>query len=767
VGSTDRDIGRGSAPLALGVALLAFCILITWRAPFLIGPGLDPSWIEAAKFAAARGLTYGRDFIFTYGPYHHLATRAFDPQTYPQVLFYDAFAVTAVFWVGLRNRALIPLAALAVAFVFLQERGDSLFALTFFAIFLIALQRRDLWGLVFAVVAGPLLLSKLSLMLVLIPLLLLADVERAIARRAPVLTLALLGSIVTAYLAAGQPLTGLPAFLGSTLEIILGYGGAMQIEGPVHEVYAALAAAAAVVVAAVVLAFRNRGQAGDLRSVAVVLGLIWTLYVLFKMGFVRQDGHTAIFHGALPAVLVLVMAWFDRPQTRTRGRQLVFAGLFLIAAINGFCWQAFTQRPSPQAPLEVGRKAAAALQEIPENLRTGVGWITGRTQEEARRNYALAAQALKRPFPPSVSGTVDAIPWELSQLIVSGLEYRGRPVVQSYSAYTPGLQARDLAFFEGPKAPDTLFLRVEDIDGRLPSLALGPSLPVIGARYDAAGSDPLGLILKRRATPRAMSVRRGGVQTIPLDSWAPAPGGSGRLVMARIELKRSLVGRLAGFLLREPVVTITLRTASGREAAFRFVPGMAEHGVGVSPLPPAFEMSAPILLDPAWAARGEPVTALKLGSKGRWAYQDARIAFDEVQLEPGFGASLRGLPLLAADIVASDVKRAATFNGKEIFAHASTVLRAVITAPIHLKGVAGLHAQPAGTKPGNGVEFIMTKVSPAGASETVLQVRIPPNGRPAPFDVRVEPGGVLQLETRDLGNTDFDWSYWGELELVD
>jgi hypothetical protein len=760
------DRGARLGALALGVLAALFAMLMTWRDPMYPGAGLDPSWILAAEFAARKGLVYGRDFIFTFGPYHYLVTRMFDPQTFPLLLFYDAFAVVAVFWVAIRNRSILGLIALAVAFVFLHVRSDSLIALSLFAVFLIALQRRDLWGFIFVVLASPLLLAKLSFILVLLPLVMLADLERAVARRVPYLALALLASLFAAYVAAGQPAAAVGDFVASIVQVIGGYGAAMQIEGPGREIAFAVGVIAIVVLfAAFLAALAWRGERRDLRPVAVVLGAIWVLFVLFKMGFVRQDGHILMFHAAAPVVLVLVWSWFDRPD-RSRVFAGVFAVLFAVLLAHGFYWQGYALRPALDAKVDVAVNARAAVAAVPAQLRSGLGWATGRKLPEARMNRANAEKALMRTFPASVSGSVDAIPLELSEIIASGLDYRPRPTPQSYQANTPWLQEKDRAFLQGPRAPDTLFLRVEDIDGRLPTLSLGPSAPVIAARYDAVDSHPLGLILKRRASPRPVSVRQGAAQTVGLDQWATLPPAPGTLVMARIEVERTLAGRLMGVLFREPVINITLRTASGREAVFRFIPGMAQLGFPVSPLPPTFETGAAILLDPGWAALGEPVTGVKLSSKGGWAYGEARIAFDEVRVAPGFGGALQGMPLIAASLTGSDPRHAATFNGTEIFAHAPTVLKASIAQGAHLKGVAGLHPQPPGTKPGNGVRFIVTRFSPTGTPQVVLDAHVAANAPPVPFDVQVEPGGALQLETRDESNSDYDWSYWGQLELA-
>src|ERR1700756_2322960 len=111
---TDQAKAGSPAVTALGLALLAFSLLLNLAAPVMPAPGLDPSWQLAAEYAAHHHLVFGRDFIFTYGPYHYLGSHLFDPATYWLVLVYEVLTVAAVFWVALPNRSLAAMVALAV-----------------------------------------------------------------------------------------------------------------------------------------------------------------------------------------------------------------------------------------------------------------------------------------------------------------------------------------------------------------------------------------------------------------------------------------------------------------------------------------------------------------------------------------------------------------------------------------------------------------------------------------------------------------------------
>jgi hypothetical protein len=295
--------------------------------------------------------------------------------------------------------------------------------------------------------------------------------------------------------------------------------------------------------------------------------------------------------------------------------------------------------------LAIGICAATLL------LWTSAGWgffwevrVPGLHKAAFEQQQHAAIQTLARPFPPTVTGTVDAIPGETAELMASGLDYRPRPVNQSFSSYSPRLQALDRDHFQGPRAPETLFLRIEDIDSRLPTMATGPSLPVIGQWYDAVDTDPrgLGLILHRRSSPRRASQQATGETEFHLDQWITIPQPETGLVLARVTLPRTVLGRIVTLLYREPLLLITVRSASGIERTYRFIPGMAELGFAISPLPVADPgIAAAGLLDQEqFPALSERIIAFRISgsSSAIRSFGPGYAAFSKVWLEPGFAA---------------------------------------------------------------------------------------------------------------------------------
>jgi hypothetical protein len=590
----------------------------------------------AVEFASRHGLAWGRDVVFTYGPYHYLATRLFDPATFWLVLAYDAFSVIAILWIAIERRSKVGLLCLTASLLALQatapgagyslQQGDALLAVTMFGVFLINLEARNPTRLLLIALCGPLALAKTSLALIILPLAILGDLHWMARGRWPVQVLALAGGTLAAWLAAGQQLDGLADYVSTGVQMVGGYGRAMQREGLPLELWSALVACASTLAFGALLVGRSILRAREpvwrvLNPLAAYLGLAWVVFVLFKAGFVRHDYHSVTFDLGAPAALAVFFAYFDERAGHVRASRvtavIIIGGLLFMGAT----WKAAVT-PGPRG------HSYDLFTNIGPRFVTGAGWATGRRFAPASAMRTRADAALKRPFPAVVTGRTDVIPFEISELISSGLDYHSRPVIQSYSSYTPRLQALDRAFLDGPNAPDTLLVRVADIDGRLPTLALGPSFLVVARHYDVVGEDPLGEILRRRPVPRtATPLGTTPERLLPMGQWVALPTAPHTLVIAKIKVSRTLAGRAVGLIYREPIMGIELRASDGTQTTYRFVPDMAVLGAVVSPDPGHLRLADPFAQKPIVAVR-------LIAGRGTYAFKSATVRFESVSYDP-------------------------------------------------------------------------------------------------------------------------------------
>lgn len=639
---------------AIAVTVAALLLLLPPAA--LPGAGLDPSWALALEYAAREGRQFGGDFVFTYGPFGVLTTRLFDPATYMFAILSD-LVLTGLFLVPLlwsRRPIILSFYVVAILAATLAPLAlDARVTVAFLVVFLMAVRDRGAWVLLAALLVSPFLLAKFSYALAALPLFALADVYRLVVfRRVPLLTAIAVAELVLGMLATGHPLGQLPGLAANIMEAISGYGGAMQ--SAVGGIYPLLAAFAAmlVILGACFLSLRRRGEAlavGGHRLfpvAAVLAGLVWTCFVAFKMGHVRQDLHIFVTWHAFVLTIPVIAAFLDgvRPLRRLEmaGAALLLGGSLLpIAALDAVNYMKFTS-PSPVAYL---RQRMVDLASRPFQT---LAWLTpGQWRSMSDRRSAAEVEIAAR-LPVPARGTMDVIPFDVAPVIASAASYRPRPVPQSYSAYTPRLQALDAAHFENSAtAPTTLFLKIGDIDERLPTLATGPSLPAIARWYDAVGNSALGLILQRRPAPRPFRITDAGRADFALGDWVNVPPAGGEIVLAGIEIGPNLLGRALGFIAREPMLFITLRYDNGQERTFRYVRGMGGTRFALSPMPldPDLEdlRAAAALFERSYAPDAvRDVVAIRLSSDGPGAssFSGAHIVFERLALAPGFTARL-------------------------------------------------------------------------------------------------------------------------------
>jgi hypothetical protein len=531
--------------------------------------------------AVARGLVFGRDIVFTYGPYAAVFTRLYHPAT-------DALAMGAGIVLGLAY-------ALALLTAMPKASGPRLLALILaFGLLLLA---RDTLLQCYALVAGlalarwlepaagPPRAPLLRVLLVMAPIGLLALTKgsagilgAAVAllaapllwwrgHRAAALAalLAPLGGLLLAGWLIGQPAAAVPDYLAGLWAISSGYTEAMAFGGKAGHVLAYLLAAAAIGW----LLWRSLAGQGLRRGYLTALYAL-SLFMAFKGGFVRNDSHAAMAAYLLPMALVLLPA---RPPWRAWAPALLLSLLCWCVIV----YQYISHRPQQVAWRSVIETYTSAAQGLA--LRwSDAGAI--RAQYDSRKAALRVLAAL-----PRVPGPVDIYPVNQTEVLAADLNWSPRPVMQSYSAYTPGLAELNRRHLLGPRAPQQVFFAVDAIDERLPALEDGPSWPLLLGAYRPVAVHEGRLQLQRQAGAATAAEFAGPARAIEGQLGVPLPLPASELpLFARIDLQPTLLGRLLALLYKPPMLLIETQTAGGKTAQWRLVSGMARAGFVLSPL---------------------------------------------------------------------------------------------------------------------------------------------------------------------------------------
>jgi hypothetical protein len=541
--------GVGTAALVGGITLL------TWPCGSVTpGAGIDPSWTIGLSLALARGLVFGRQVVFTYGPLGlFVQPRAVTPATLAVGMIGAlALEVTLVAIVLHLLRRLLPWPVAAVVALIglsiVATPGGP--ALTDVAFGLVALAlsqpperaRRAATALALAggFFAGIALLVKLndgigSTLIVTVGLL--GAVQRR--RNLAIGAAALVATTLIAWLATGQPLAAFPDYVTNGIAIVEGYVDAMGLNtlGTVGEWQVV-----AIFLFALAVGWGAWSSLADRpvrsRAALCLCVLIFDYFVAREM-FVRYDQpHAAEM--ALLAVVPLMVPW-RRAQLQIGSAIVLAVALASLAALGD-------DGLGTGSAIDLGARSSALVTAIDTVFSPG-------PTIAAARSAIQAGDGVPATIASELDGhCVDVEPVEIAAVFAyPGWRWCPVGVIQSYSAYTPSLDRLDAAGFANARTgPDRVLRQMnETIDGRNPVWESPAAMLSLLCHFVELGRGGNWQALKRVpdrcGRPRVI----GTVHSGPSDVAAipPAPAGT------------VLIGEVRGLqiYLRERLQTLFLR----------------------------------------------------------------------------------------------------------------------------------------------------------------------------------------------------------------
>lgn len=560
--------------------LTAICVFVPFY-PLMPEAGLDQSWKYGMNQAVAQGLAFGREIIFTFGPYSAVYTKMYHPAT-------DSLMLTGGLWLGVTY---------GCALLYLTRKAPWAMALAICAVLAGLMYLRDPLLLSYPLLVGiaslsladsherepshrwltlafaAALFSSLGLLplvkgsvLILCGAIALLTLALFAARKqwdlAATATISIFVSLVFFWLLSGQLLSDLPRFLFSMFPIASGYTEAMAFAGRTSQIVLYLIFAFALLVILV------RHEHLDPRDKLFSFCLFFLfLFVAFKAAFVRHDGH-AIIAGtsALIAALLFLLTFKSK-----RYHIVLIPALIAWAHIDS----QFVRTSTESFSSGITSTFRTAWQGI-RNRVSNDAWLRDEFETANRRLSSDAGF-------PSLEGTTDIYSFNQSHLIASGNKWAPRPILQSYSAYTPSLVDKNREYLVSRNAPDNIIFTVEPIDGRLPSLEDGASWPALLNNYRPFSQKNNFLFLSRHVTDPVTLEPLSTTETSRLEETVNVPN-SGELVFVKLELKQTLLGRLTTVLFKPPQLKISLNLANGEKKEYRIISGMANSGFLISPL---------------------------------------------------------------------------------------------------------------------------------------------------------------------------------------
>jgi hypothetical protein len=566
--------------------IYALVVVATFTLPLAPHPELDPSWRMALGYFFENGMQFGRDVIFTYGPLGFIMGKTFSGVQFWSLiagqlgLALISAAVTIRQGRRLHGSARLIYFGFLVLFGVVYEDALHMLVIAILGFELLRLEdehRPGRLGLIAAVLAGYAQIKFTDLLLATFVVLVVLGFQtwRGRGRLAVWLALSYGGTFLGIWVACGQSVLNLPAYFYGSWQISDGYQWAMGIPTAWHHLWPGL------VVLLLLIGYTGLHlclNPDKPRAVANALLLGAYTYLNWKHGFVRSDGHMIGFYFCALLPVTAYPTLLDDPPRGRLAHRWVFAGalVFTLGSLEN------------ALPGAVRETLANFQNKIWTNLEAVVKWET--TRQNYRNRLTLARQGSDLPHTRELVGraTLDVLGFEQGVALFNKFNYRPRPVIQGYSTFTPALAQMNGDFFASAQAPEFVLMKLQTIDGRLPTMDDAQVLVLLAQRYEFVRTE-LNYQLWRR-NPGPFDPARVAPRLLRTESLAvnrPMPLGTlseQHPLWLRVDLRPSLLGRIRSFLYKPPQVMLRLHDTAGNAHDYLMPLPQGRNGFIANPL---------------------------------------------------------------------------------------------------------------------------------------------------------------------------------------
>lgn len=575
---------RSAVWIGYGLLLVTFIAKFVPFFPRMPGGSLDESWRFGINQAVAQGLVFGKEMIFTYGPYTAIYSHTYHPATDLMMVggsLYLAITYWACFILLMNGSCRWGwLIAYCAVLLGVKHSPDALF----FSFPLLAglltfkivctengmISNKDyspFLAVIFFAPLGLLPLIKGSILVLCGTVMLLCAIFFLVNKRSVLALVSLVAPIASMmffWSAAGQAMINLPYYFINMVPIAASYTEAMSIVSYLEEIVPYIISSLFLLLAIALQKGLDKFQKTFLLSIFFVF-----LFVAFKGGFVRADSAHIFMASASIMLSALLLPFVLNSR--------IILPVILVSLISGHYINSQYSRISPRLFINNITLGYSSSWKGIKNRIIDKSW------PESNFEKTLTALRNRESF-PILPGTTDIYSYGQSYLIASGNTWSPRPILHSYSAYTPKLAEINRQHILGGRAPENIIFRVETIDNRIPAIEDGPSWPALLSNYYPTRMANNFLFLHKKVDRKELS------EPIKLTSNTHSFGEivniprSNQPIFVEIDIKPTFWGQILNILFKQDRLQISVELHNGERKEFRIIACMAKSGFLISPL---------------------------------------------------------------------------------------------------------------------------------------------------------------------------------------
>lgn len=571
--------------------IVGWCLLFiltavaTYNFPLYPSPDLDPSWRMALGYFHEHGLQYGRDVVFNYGPLGFIMGKTYSGLQWWSLiigqLILAAVTATVVVFQAKRLKGRSRLLFLVFVLLFGVSYEDALHMLIIAILGFEVLRRsgaswRQSTALIIALLAIDSQIKFTNFLLATFVVFLACSyaIIRKRWREAGYTGLIYILAFLASWVALGQNPINLPAYVAASWHISDGWLWSMGFPSPISPLWKGMTILLLLIGYSI---FHVRLHSDKPRAVANTLLLGAFIYLNWKHGFVRADGHMIGFFYCALLPITAYPALLDDPPAYRRAHYWIFG----CATLLSFCGL-------ESALWGVLRDALGHFQgKVWTNVEQVVNWDETRQRYRDSLLRARAGSDLYMTKEIVGKSTVDVVGFEIGVALLNRLNYQPRPVIQSYSTFNPPLDQLNYEVYASSRAPEYVLSKIQTIDRRLPTMDDARVLLMLAYRYEYLRTDKgFGLwhLKPGPFDPASVAPRHVRTDELPVNQSLTVGDISSEPLWVKVDLRPSFLGSIRSFLYKPPQVTLHIETAKGEKQDYLMPLPQGRTGFIINPL---------------------------------------------------------------------------------------------------------------------------------------------------------------------------------------
>jgi hypothetical protein len=395
-------------------------------------------------------------------------------------------------------------------------------------------------------------------------------------RRALLAGTSYISFLVFLWIVSGQDLTNLPTWFTNNMQFTQGYTYGQAIDGSKILLFEGIIGIAFIIILS---AYSFIKKIKDL-SVFILLNIV-LLFITFKHGYVRQDGHVLLFffYYGLFFLLSHIIYKDESNKTKHRNKLTIKATLLGLSILFSITIVTFSPSVITSATSQAPFMYESVLPLMFDKSYQDRMIEDGKTF--SKNHYKLDNETINYIG----NKTLDILPWDIGLPWVYDFNWSPRPMWWSFQVFSPQIDKLNAHhFLDEKEVPQTVLYAYKSTDYRYPLFDEPLTFQALLQNYEYVHTSGEFMLLAHNSKPHTWKVEQDlGIVKGELGKPIKIPKYVSGYEFADIDLKFSSLGKLMNTVYKPSLASIMFKFSDNTYSQeFRFIPGASVDGVFVS-----------------------------------------------------------------------------------------------------------------------------------------------------------------------------------------